>query len=1086
MDRLIRECQSIVELNRIIDRGLDDETYQLAMDRLFELVLEGERDVETTAPANDANFVVSPENTAVTGNAASTSNDGYNRERNGPENNQEMDETLPSMSTGATSFVDVINSMEDIDGLNRIIDEDNWTTEASGVAFQRILQLAGVEYFDEMIRNWSNTVNEEMQEESTARLDDLMEVIDDDNMAGGDNPIDLDQNVPTPSEGERKRPSDEPVDELRNRKSEEALEDGDREELRGNNLQERTNRDDVSTYYEFESTSSKHVKKFKTTATEYRLRLKNLDDTFALDGLSLLSAIIDDVLERLKSGIRPRDMVKIVLNAPGLDHPLALPFIKKDDLTIDRFIARVEHVLQSNKDVKLDSDMTINFVHMDMPEGGKSKRSVFKTWEEKKKEWNSIIDITNQNDDMCLARAIITGQAKQEFKSTDWVWRSIRDGKRHQKKRAKKLHKKAGVPRDVCGLDQVKIFQEVIPDYQLCVVSKEHLNKIIYKGPDKPKGIYLLYNDHHFDVITSMSGYLNTGYWCHPCKKGYNNKEEHRCENTCRVCRNGNCSITDGEDTWTYCDDCNRYFKSLACYNNHKIDGSSVKKYGTICKQYYKCALCDRVVDKKFLRKGKKHACTDLWCRICKGNFPAGHKCYIKPAQVERHDGDCDGDSDESFCYIFFDVEARQETGIHKPTLCVAQKSCHPCAQHPWEEPCDVCAEEKQKIFEGEDCMTEFCLWLFKEERHRRAIYFAHNLKGYDGYFILQFLYDNAVKPDVVMNGVKIMSIYVPGMRITFKDSLNCFPMALSKLPKAFGVQELCKGHFPHLFHKEKNAKYEGSLPEAKWYDADGMSASGKKEFEKWYVAEKEKVGEKWNLREQLLKYCINDVDILRKCCMQFRTLFMEVTKTNEEDPGVDPLKEPITIAAACNLVLCRNFLEPDSIAIIPPDGYGPGQNFSRDSIRWLNYEALKDDIVISHAMNGGEVRLQGRVTVDGICFETRKIYSYLGCLFHGCKTCYDEDTINPISQKPMAELYRLTQYRKRQLQTLYPDYEIVEMWEHDWRRKWHDLSEDVKERIEVTDRYEPLNPANRCTEEERRRRGSSTKSTGMEKSSAI
>ena len=81
-----------------------------------------------------------------------------------------------------------------------------------------------------------------------------------------------------------------------------------------------------------------------------------------------------------------------------------------------------------------------------------------------------------------------------------------------------------------------------------------------------------------------------------------------------------------------------------------------------------------------------------------------------------------------------------------------------------------------------------------------------------------------------------------------------------------------------------------------------------------------------------------------------------------------------------------------------------------------------------------------------------------------------------------MAELYRLTQYRKRQLQTLYPDYEIVEMWEHDWRRKWHDLSEgEGKDR--GYGRYEPL--ANRCTEEERRPRDSSTKSTGMEKLSA-
>ena len=701
----------------------------------------------------------------------------------------EMDDSAATTSAGATSFVDVINSMDDIDGLNRIIDEDNWTTEASGVAFQRILELAGVEDF-ELIRNWSNAVNAEMQG---------------DNMAGGDNPIDLDQNVQTPMGGELKRTSDEPVDKLRNTEIEEILEEDGGEELRGSDVQETANQDDISTYYEFESTSSKHVKKFNATATDYRLRLKNMDDTFAIEGLSLLSAIMDDVLERLKDGIRPRDMVKIVLHAPGLDHPLALPFIKKDDLTIDRFITRVEQVLQSNKDVKLDSDMTINFVHMNMPEGGRSKRSVFKTWEEKKKEWSSIIDITNQNDDMCLARAIVTGKAKQELKYTDCIWSSIRDGKRHQKKRAKKLHKKAGVPLDVCGLDQVEAFQTVIPDYQLCVVSKEHLSKIIYKGPDKPKGIYLLYNDHHFDVITSMSGYLNRSYWCHPCKKAYDHRQDHHCENTCRVCHNGNCLTTDSVDAWTYCDDCNRYFKSLACYQNHKKDGSAIKKYSTICKQYFKCAKCDRVVDKNSLKKAKRQDCTDLWCRICKGNFPTGHKCYIKPVQVGKNDeDDCNADSDDSFSYIFFDVESRQETGIHKPTLCVAQKSCHACSKLPWEEPCDVCGEAKQNIFEGKDCMTKFCLWLFKEERHRRAICFAHNLKGYDGYFILQFLYDNAVKPDVIMNGAKIMSIYVPGMGITFKDSLNYFPMALSKLPKALRVQELCKGHFPHLFHTDK------------------------------------------------------------------------------------------------------------------------------------------------------------------------------------------------------------------------------------------------------------------------------------------
>ena len=182
MDRLIRECRSIAELNRIIDRGLDDVTYQLAMDRLFELVLEGE--------INDR------ENNEEAGNAtAAPSNDSNDLEGNGLEIYQETNETLPSTSTGARSTVDDINTMDDIESLNRIIDEDNWTTPASGIAFQRILQLGGIEDFDELIRDWTDTANKEMQGDSEDRLADLMEVIDADNMAGGDNPIELEKNV---------------------------------------------------------------------------------------------------------------------------------------------------------------------------------------------------------------------------------------------------------------------------------------------------------------------------------------------------------------------------------------------------------------------------------------------------------------------------------------------------------------------------------------------------------------------------------------------------------------------------------------------------------------------------------------------------------------------------------------------------------------------------------------------------------------------------------------------------------------------------------------------------------------------------
>ncbi|XP_072043050.1 uncharacterized protein [Amphiura filiformis] len=302
------------------------------------------------------------------------------------------------------------------------------------------------------------------------------------------------------------------------------------------------------------------------------------------------------------------------------------------------------------------------------------------------------------------------------------------------------------------------------------------------------------------------------------------------------------------------------------------------------------------------------------------------------------------------------------------------------------------------------------------------------------------------------------MSITVPGPNIVFKDSLNFFPMPLSKLPKSFGIRQLCKGYFPHFFNTKANENYRGELPAAEFFDPEGMSEDGKDRFMDWHAAEKEK-GLTWDLQEELLKYCVRDVDILRRCCMKFRDMFMRVTKKKEDDPGVDPLDKPLTIAAACNLVLRRNFLQPNTIAIIPPHAYGPNQNFSLDSIRWLNHVSLEDDIEIQHAMNGGEVRLNGRVTVDGFCSEKRRIYSYHGCLFHGCPDCYDGDTLNPISKKPMAELYRITLFRKQQLEINYRGYEIIEIWEHEWKEIWKDLPADVKLQIEVPAHFEPLNP---------------------------
>ena len=144
---------------------------------------------------------------------------------------------------------------------------------------------------------------------------------------------------------------------------------------------------------------------------------------------------------------------------------------------------------------------------------------------------------------------------------------------------------------------------------------------------------------------------------------------------------------------------------------------------------------------------------------------------------------------------LFFYFECRQENGNHEPNLCVIQNE----AGDEW-------------VFQGDNPRNEFCKWLFTEE-HRGCIVTAHNYQGYDSYFILQFLRENGVKYDPIMRGAKVLSLSVPMFDIKFIDSLNFIPMRLANFLKTFGIDEIAKGYFPHLFNRKENENYVGPIP---------------------------------------------------------------------------------------------------------------------------------------------------------------------------------------------------------------------------------------------------------------------------------
>ena len=97
------------------------------------------------------------------------------------------------------------------------------------------------------------------------------------------------------------------------------------------------------------------------------------------------------------------------------------------------------------------------------------------------------------------------------------------------------------------------------------------------------------------------------------------------------------------------------------------------------------------------------------------------------------------------------------------------------------------------------------------------------------------------------------------------------------------------KGFFPYQFHTENNFDYVGPLPDRKFFEPERMSLARRSEFEEWYSEAALEFGDNYNLQDECLKYCINDVEILRQCCIIHRQHHMEFCGLDPFDDTTNP-----------------------------------------------------------------------------------------------------------------------------------------------------------------------------------------------------
>lgn len=685
------------------------------------------------------------------------------------------------------------------------------------------------------------------------------------------------------------------------------------------------------------------------------------------------------------------------------------------------------------------------------------------------KKKQSVVQIKN-SDQLCCARALVT---IREYVDGDphKQYRNLRDGFPIQERLAKLLHRDAGVPEGPCGHKELEKFQAYLGPLGYKIVVIDYTScAIIFQGQVKnyTKVINLVKHNNHYNGVKSIASLLNRSYFCNECCKGFNNDDaaHHSCKGkSCQSCqrtpRQGGCPDYKTSNTRTlHCKDCRRDFYGPDCFDAHK----TVKGQSCLCDKLKKCLECCKVYE---VHPKRPHKCYVELCRHCKEYVNVyEHRCYIQPApkyeesyaNPEDTEDESDDDDDENKklppLFVYADIECLVEPQDNGKKLFFADHLCYSTSDDP---------PNKSHPFSGDECIAQFIdtmEGLAEVGDYIRDLFVVfHNLKGFDGNFILEELYRRGIAiQNQLTNGAKtLMFSYHNGeAQITFKDSLCFLPMPLAQLPETFNFEEQTKGFFPHSFHTRENLSYRGPLPAKLHFQPSAMKPKTRKAFETWYDAEQAK-NQEYVLWEELEKYCHSDVMVLRTACEKFIEEF-------REEAGFNPIEKCATIASACNLFWRRELIPPNTIAIEPTRGWrGARVNQSKVALQWLCFEDSKLGYnKIKHVRSGGEQSLsvEGKIyKVDGYNAESKTVYEFHGCFYHACPDCFPKQRYRKHNCHPdrsLAEVYEATCKKTQQLRDA--GYTVIEKWEHEFEEDKKTDSALVAF-LSTFELVEPLNP---------------------------
>lgn len=426
--------------------------------------------------------------------------------------------------------------------------------------------------------------------------------------------------------------------------------------------------------------------------------------------------------------------------------------------------------------------------------------------------------------------------------------------------------------------------------------------------------------------------------FCFTCMTAYKSIK-HKCIAKCIACESPECVHQNERDigkAHATCSTCYRQFFDNECKKLHK------------CGTKRKCMFCERIYEKN---PKHPHKCGHVVCKNCRVEDKLfEHKCYIQKKQRKNGMKVTKKGEVIKAKYAYYDIETYMNEEKEHVFFCLV---------------CSIDGDDTMKVFYD---MDEFVTWAMKQ---KGVSFIAHNAAKYDAHFVKRCLIKFRIPSNDIVQGHQLLEIRLPKCNVRFIDSYRFIPTSLRAMPKTFGLKQdgMAKGVFPYEFMKRDTLDYRGPIPEKKWFKfAEIRDKKERLLAETWYDSFE---GREYNLHEECVKYCKQDVYVLRKACEAFQTQMLRIAE-------IDPFQY-LTIASVAMGFWRDAYLEEKNLALEFDTGYEVSAAIEHIEAKQEKLEKLPAEMV-------GEYN---NCTILGVGVVTRSVHVYAPCQLSGCENCF-------------------------------------------------------------------------------------------------